>query len=1001
MLAESPHRTPLHFFFSSLFSIIDIYIYKLIYKQIFSFFLNIRINLVRLAAVCGPLINDLIILMKVGHLNVRSLPAHFPEVQNLILGEDCDVFAVSETWVYAECDVSAYTVDDYDFVFVGRTRAGDNVNLGRGGGVGLYIKSKFKYNVLLQEVNNLFEHLWIEVTNICSPLTVGVLYRPNGSIGEFLNGFEETLSLLMPRSEGFLCLGDFNINGFDINGTYGKKFIPTIEQFGLKQIINAATRITSTTATLIDYIITGIDALVEVSDVVAVHNISDHSMVFVTLQSETPVLQPKTITFRDFKYFILDDFLNDLNAIPWHIMLQLHSMDEKLAFFNFQLNEIFNFHAPIRKIILRKNYRPWVTDNIKILMRLRDRAYKKFKLTKDAGHFSEYKELRNFTNRAIQREKKAFLDSMLSDRDYRSLWGAFRRLGIAGGKPQAIPETVSDPDSINNFFLSSQNHGGGDGDLIFFYNSHRLPVVTEEFVFALTSEDEIVRTLHGIKTDAVGSDGITRKMLLLCCPVIVPYLCHLINYGLENSVFPSEWKNARVVPVPKVRSPLQLKDLRPISILPVLSKVFERIVADQLWGHLNRFAILPEKQSGFRAGFSCTSALLDVTDDIIRDIDKKLVSALVLLDFSKAFDRLHHATLLSLLHYIGLSRPAVDLFESYLSERFQRVCLAGSSSSLAPVVSGVPQGSILGPILYLIYTFDLCRPLRYCRYHMYADDTQLYYSFRSDDCLSAQDHINEDIVCLLEHATKHCLTVNASKSSVVVFGSEPAASFVRDSLRVTVNDSVLEVASEARSLGVILDSELRFRKHINSLLARAYSTLKLLYTNRLLLNKKLKTQLCDTLVLSIFNYGDVLYGPCLDSVYVTKIQRVQNACLRFVHGIRKRERISHTLGWVGWLNMSRRRALHSACLYHKIILHKSPPYLFRKISFRTDVHNINIRHRNTITIPLHRMTLFKRSFSYSLPYFYNDIDYSIKLEGERGFKINFRRELFRRQQADV
>nr|XP_022910667.1 uncharacterized protein LOC111421719 [Onthophagus taurus] len=447
---------------------------------------------------------------------------------------------------------------------------------------------------------------------------------------------------------------------------------------------------------------------------------------------------------------------------------------------------------------------------------------------------------RNFTNLSIRREKKAYLEHMLSTRGCRELWTGFRAMGIVNSKQRSIPDFLASVDAINDYFQTSQIVATGDMDTINYYNLNIVPGVTEKLTLTLATKEEIYDVLLNLKSNAIGTDGIGIKMLLLCCPLILPYICHIINYCIQGSVFPDCWKTALITPIPKSSNPSQLKDLRPISILPVISKILEKIIADRLREHLDKFNILPMRQSGFRKGYSCTAALLDVTDDIVREIDQKNVTILILLDYSKAFDTVHHKTLLSMLHYIGLSDDSILFFCNYLTGRKQMVALNGNFSTECAVSSGVPQGSVLGPILYLIYTCNLYNVLRSCKAHMYADDTQLYYSFNINDLADAQNCINSDLTRLVEESSKLCLQLNPDKSSVMVFGGRRAVGEVKASVDLKLNGVKLNITDESRNLGITIDSTLRFLKHVASLLHPAYTTLKLLCGNRQLLNQRLR-----------------------------------------------------------------------------------------------------------------------------------------------------------------
>lgn len=174
------------------------------------------------------------------------------------------------------------------------------------------------------------------------------------------------------------------------------------------------------------------------------------------------------------------------------------------------------------------------------------------------------------------------------------------------------------------------------------------------------------------------------------------------------------------------------------------------------------------------------------------------------------------------------------------------------------------------------------------------------------------------------------------------------------------------IKNHCKSLGLIIDTKIRFKEHITYKLQRAYSSLKLIYNQRHYLDRDVKKMLCDSLVLSHFDHCDSVYGPCLDNYDIRRIQKVQNSCIRLIYGIRRRQRISHKLKDSSWLNMYNRRRLHMACLFFKIIKSNAPSYLHNKLTYRTDVHNINVRRKNFLTIPRHHKEIFKRSYSYNV-----------------------------------
>lgn len=276
--------------------------------------------------------------------------------------------------------------------------------------------------------------------------------------------------------------------------------------------------------------------------------------------------------------------------------------------------------------------------------------------------------------------------------------------------------------------------------------------------------------------------------------------------------------------------------------------------------------------------------------------------------------------------------------------------------------------------------------LQTCSSHFYADDTQIYLSFAGSDLQQACTLINNDLHGLFDISKQHGLNINASKSQAILFGRKNDRLRALPHIKIELNDESIPLSDSVKNLGLIIDHRFRYKKHVSNCIRSAFAKLKIIFHNRQMLNRKTKTLLCNSLVLSKLNYCDTVYGPCLDSIDTNRIQCLQNACMRLIFGIRKYERISHKLVELGWLNMQKNRLLHAACLYHNIITNKSPRYLYNKISFRTDVHNLNLRFKGLLTPPTHSTELFKRSFSYCIVKTYNKIPNELKSLSSQNFK---------------
>ena len=280
---------------------------------------------------------------------------------------------------------------------------------------------------------------------------------------------------------------------------------------------------------------------------------------------------------------------------------------------------------------------------------------------------------------------------------------------------------------------------------------------------------------------------------------------------------------------------------------------------------------------------------------------------------------------------------------------------------------------------------------------MYADHLQIYLSFPYENWEAVREQVKLDLGYVNSFAQNHGLQVNVNKSSLLLFGKKEQVSILKENFRLELDGACIPVADEAKNLGLILDNNFRYKKQISGYISSAYMKLRSLYPHRQDLSIPVKKRLCEALVLSQFSYCATIYHPCLDNADKVRIQRVQNSCLRYIFGIRKFDHISHKLRDVQWLNMYNRRELLSLCLFHKIIQHKSPRYLYQLISFRSDVHNINTRYRGRLSPPSHRLTLFTTSFQYQICNLYNGVEDAAKSLSLKTFRYFVRNKLFKLQ----
>ena len=525
-----------------------------------------------------------------------------------------------------------------------------------------------------------------------------------------------------------------------------------------------------------------------------------------------------------------------MTSFPWrqHLNINTDPNWQVKTFTGIFLNIMSNYIPNETKIFVPRDP-PWITKPLKTLLNRKNRLFKNYKKHRYKNEDKvKLDAFRIECQNAVEAAKSSYLKNMGnkvndSGTSQRSYWKIINRVMNKCRTPKIPPILIN-----NQFILNCSEKAQHFNDFFsqqckLIINSSVFPnltPLTDRRIDHITIEnDEIITLIRNLdRNKATGVDGISGQMLLLCDDSIILPLNIIIKNILLTSTYPDQWKLSNVTPIFKKGDKQLIKNYRPISLLPICSKIFEKIIFKNLYSYLNTNNLLTTNQSGFRPGDSTTNQLLYLVNEIHQAFEnpKSLEVRAVFLDISKAFDKVWHDGLIFKLKQNGVSGSLLMFFQNYLYNRKQRVVLNGSYSGFSAVESGVPQGSVLGPLLFLIYINDLERNIK-SNIKFFADDTMLF-SIVKDPTISASD-LNHDLNIIYQWAHQWKMEFNpdpTKQATEVLFSCKKSSP---NHPKLIFNGTYVAKANEQKHLGLILDSRLTFESHINDKIIKAKKNL--------------------------------------------------------------------------------------------------------------------------------------------------------------------------------
>ena len=846
------------------------------------------------------------------HTNIASLSKHIEELREtlVLLKHNFQIIGLTEHKIRKDIDpVVNIDIEGYrPFIY--------NPTETTHGGTGFYISNSLNYkrrDDLNFNSKGDFESTFIEIIIPNKKnIIVGCVYRhPSSkiSISDFTAQYIEPL-LNTISTEDKLCsiMGDFNIDLLKRDRHENiSEFHNLLNSYFFAPYVMQPTRLTS--KTLIDNIFVNSVEYQSYSGNITIQ-LSDHCFQFVLFEGFFKEILPKKVNIyeRNFKFFNEREFGNQLVNLDWDSILCLNDNDPNVSTSNLynSITYLLDEFAPFRKIAkkeLKLKSKPWINGDILSKMEERDKLLHKYRIAKDENLksiiYDNYKVVRNLVTKLKRDAKIAYYKEFFETHKEKSsdIWKGIKsivRINSTSRKDITLLDfngkNVTDPKLIsnifNNFFVNigpnlDRKISKSKIDFRVYLKNIKL---NKTFFLNPTTSQEILDIINSLDNKkSIGPNSIPVFIIKLYQNFFSENLSKIINLSFITGIFPDLCKLAKVIPLFKKDNEMLCENYRPISLLPIFSKIFEKAIYTRMYEFLTKNDLLYNRQFGFRSNHSTSHALTSLTEGIKSDIDKGLLTAGIFIDLQKAFDTVNHKILGEKLIHYGFRGLSHKLLVSFLENRKQFVSIKGFDSETCSIMCGVPQGSTLGPLLFLLYINDFRYSLKKTTSSHFADDTCIIYANQtsSNKIKTLETILNTELKCAVDWLKANRLSLNVKKSKLLIFHSK-RKKIDYESFSIKLGGSKLTPVKNVKYLGVMIDNFLSWDDHIIDLSKALSRSNGILAKLRHYIPKKSLLTVYYAIFHSKLLYGSLVWSQST-SANINKIVILQKKCLRIMN----------------------------------------------------------------------------------------------------------------------